>query len=150
MEVRPIAFVRSTRAEPTDDDWDVETTTIELADGVPDEALIGLAKFSHVEVVSLADRATDVPPGPWRRHPRGRADWPDVGIFAQRNKDRPNRILVSVAQILAVRGRTVAVRGLDAIDGTPVLDIKPVFTWNGPRGPVRQPAWVDELGEGYF
>jgi len=42
------------------------------------------------------------------------------------------------------------VRGLDALDGTPVLDIKPVFRWSGPRGEIRVPAWSDELGENYF
>ena len=59
------------------------------------------------------------------RHPRGNRDWPEVGIFAQRAKDRPNRLGVTVCRILEVMDSTVRVAGLDAIDGTPVVDIKP-------------------------
>jgi tRNA (Thr-GGU) A37 N-methylase len=62
--VRPIAWVRSTRTEPIDDRWDAEWSTIELDDDVPDEALVGLGDYSHVVVVYLFDRASDVPPGP--------------------------------------------------------------------------------------
>ncbi len=148
--LRSIATVRSSRDEMVDDDWGQVECTIELAPDVPDEAVSGLSTFSHVEIVTVADRARDVPPDPWRRRPRGNPAWPDVGIFAQRNKDRPNRILVSTAQLVAVGERSLVVRGLDALDGTPVLDIKPVFRWSGPRGEIRVPAWSDELGENYF
>jgi len=84
------------------------------------------------------------------RHPRGNRDWPEVGIFAQRGKARPNRIGLSVCELVAVEGLRVAVRGLDAIDGTPVLDLKPWMQEFGPRGPVRQPAWSTELMAGYW
>jgi tRNA (adenine37-N6)-methyltransferase len=148
--VRAVAFIRNDRAEASDDNWDEVLSTVELAAGVPDDALAGLADFSHVEVVFLADWAEDVPPGPWHRHPRGNAEWPDVGIFAQRNKDRPNRILLSTVAIESLEARSFTAWGLDGIDGTPVLDIKPVFRWSVPRGEVRAPAWSDELGEHYF
>lgn len=148
--IRPIAYVRSTRAEPTDDHWDAERSTIELTADVPAAALMGLDTFSHVEVVAVADRAEDVPPAPWVRHPRGNPAWPELGIFANRNKDRPNRLLVSVAQVAGVEGRTLHVRGLDLIDGTPVVDLKPWFRWSGPRGAVHAAPWSDELGAGYF
>ena len=92
-----------------------------------------------------------MPPGPWHRHPRGNADWPDVGVFAQRNKDRPNRLLLyDRRHRLDVAERSFTVRGLDGIDGTPVLDIKPVFRWSVPRGELRVPRWSEELGENYF
>jgi tRNA (Thr-GGU) A37 N-methylase len=150
IQLRPIGFVRAARTEVLDDEWDSVAARVELADDVPDEALRGLETFSHVELVLFADRATDVPPAPWSRHPRGNPEWPNVGIFAQRNKDRPNRLLVSVAAIEQVSARFVVLRGLDAIDGTPVLDIKPWFSWSGPRGDVVAPAWSHALGEGYF
>jgi tRNA (Thr-GGU) A37 N-methylase len=73
-----------------------------------------------------------------------------VGIFAQRNKDRPNRLLLSIATLVEVEERSLLVRGLDAINDTPVLDIKPVFSWSGPRGELRVAKWSDELGENYF
>jgi tRNA (Thr-GGU) A37 N-methylase len=150
FSLRRVATVRASRAQLEDDGWDEVSATIELADDVPDESLLGLDEFSHVEVVLLAHRARDVPPAPWRRRPRGNPQWPEVGVFAQRNKDRPNRLLVSVAEILEVGPRSLSVRGLDAVDGTPVLDIKPVFRWSGARGALRAPVWSDEIGRGYF
>jgi tRNA (Thr-GGU) A37 N-methylase len=125
--VRPIAYIRNERAEALDDNWDEVVSTVELAQDVPSESLRGLEEFSHVEVVFFADWAEDVPPGPWHRRPRGNAQWPDVGVFAQRNKDRPNRLLLSTVEIAQLSERSFSVRGLDGIDGTPVLDIKPVF-----------------------
>ena len=71
-------------------------------------------------------------------------------MFAQRNKARPNRIGVTTCQLLGVDGRTLHVRGLDAIDGSPVLDIKPHVTGFGPRGNVREPAWIKELMQDYW
>jgi tRNA (Thr-GGU) A37 N-methylase len=84
------------------------------------------------------------------RHPRGRQDLPAVGIFAQRARNRPNRLGVSVCELVAVDGRTVHVRGLDAIDGTPVLDLKPVLTAMRPPGEVTEPAWVEEIMRDYW
>ncbi|MGH9019586.1 MAG: TrmO family methyltransferase domain-containing protein [Acidimicrobiales bacterium] len=148
--VRAVAYIRNDRAEAVDDHWDDVVSTVELASGVPDDALRGLDEFSHAEVVFLADWADDVPPGAWSRRPRGNPDWPEVGVFAQRNKDRPNRILLTTVAIELVTPRSFRARGLDGIDGTPVLDIKPVFSWSAPRGDLRVPAWSEELGEQYF
>ena len=148
--VRAVAYIRNDRSEALDDNWDDVVSTVELAEGVPDESLRGLSEFSHVEIVFFADWAEDVPPGPWHRRPRGNPDWPDVGVFAQRNKDRPNRILLSTVAIDSIARRSFSVRGLDGIDGTPVLDIKPVFRWSVPRGDLRVAPWSDELGENYF
>jgi tRNA (Thr-GGU) A37 N-methylase len=103
-----------------------------------------------VEIVFFADWAEDVPPAPWHRRPRGNPQWPDVGVFAQRNKDRPNRLLLSTVEIGWLSERSFSVRGLDGIDGTPVLDIKPVFRWSVPKGEVRVASWSEELGENYF
>ncbi|MDE3082427.1 MAG: SAM-dependent methyltransferase [Acidobacteriota bacterium] len=148
--VRPVAYIRNERSEALDDNWDDVVSTVELAADVPSEALVGLGDFSHVEIVFFADWAEDVPPAPWHRHPRGNPDWPDVGVFAQRNKDRPNRILLTTVAISNLQERSFEVRGLDGIDGTPVLDIKPVFRWSVPRGELRAAPWSEELGEHYF
>ena len=77
-------------------------------------------------------------------------NWPEVGIFAQRAKDRPNRLGVTVCRILEVKDSTVRVAGLDAIDGTPVVDIKPWMVEFGPRGDISQPSWSTELMQGYW
>lgn len=152
-EMRFIAIgnVRGGRADPIDDDWDSVEATIELdaAQFEPD-ALAGLDHFSHVEIVFHFHRAPEEKTVRGARHPRNRKDWPLVGIFAQRGKDRPNHIGVSVCRIVAVEGLTVRVRGLDAIDGTPVLDIKPVMEEFLPRGDLRQPGWSRELMRGYW
>jgi tRNA (Thr-GGU) A37 N-methylase len=84
------------------------------------------------------------------RHPRGRKDWPKVGILAQRAKNRPNRIGITTCRLLSVSGLTLEVQGLDAIDGTPVLDIKPHMSGFNPRGEVSEPAWSLELMDRYW
>ncbi len=150
ISLRVVAYIRNDRSEALDDNWDDVVSTVELASDVPSEALNGLSDFSHVEIVFFADWAEDVPPAPWHRRPRGNENWPDVGVFAQRNKDRPNRILLTTVEIAEVGERFVRVRGLDGIDGTPVLDIKPVFRWSVPGSDVRAPRWSEELGENYF
>jgi tRNA (Thr-GGU) A37 N-methylase len=148
--MRSIAYVRNERREMVDDNWDDFVSTIELADDVPDSSLRGLSEFSHVEIVFFASLAQDVPPGPWHRRPRGNDEWPDVGIFAQRNKDRPNRLMLSVVALERVDKRSLVVRGLDAINDTQVLDIKPVYSWSGPRTELRVAPWSEELGKNYF
>jgi tRNA (Thr-GGU) A37 N-methylase len=84
------------------------------------------------------------------RHPRSNPDWPAVGIFAQRGKSRPNRIGSSVCRVVRREGRALVVLELDAIDGTPVLDIKPVLREFLPRGELRQPTWASELMRNYW
>ena len=150
FELAPIGFVRAARAAASDDFWGGTTATIELVESYSADALAGLDAFSHVEVIYVFDR---VPPSAvvtGARHPRDNPAWPKVGIFAQRGKNRPNRLGVSVARVLAVEGRVLRVGELDAIDGTPVLDLKPVMREFLPRGEVRQPAWAGELMADYW
>jgi tRNA (adenine37-N6)-methyltransferase len=151
ITLTPIGHVRTTRADPVDDNWDAETTTIELdpKQFMPD-ALTSLDHFSHVEVIYWFHHEEAARPNLGARRPRGREDWPLVGIFAQRAKNRPNRLGLTVARILEVKGLTVRVSGLDAIDGTPVLDLKPWMEGFAPRGEVREPQWAKELMSGYW
>ncbi|HJW40898.1 MAG TPA: SAM-dependent methyltransferase [Rhizomicrobium sp.] len=149
--MKPIGFVRSERAEPVDDDWDAVEARIELdvALFAPD-ATASLGDFSHIEVVFHFDKVANDEIQTSARHPRGRTDWPKVGILAQRGKGRPNRIGVTACRLLSIDGLTLRVRGLDAIDGTPVLDIKPVMAGFLPRGEVREPDWARQLMAGYW
>jgi tRNA (adenine37-N6)-methyltransferase len=148
--VQPIGTVTSSRAEALDDDWDSVTATITLLPPYDERSVAGLAEFSHVEVVFLFDRVDPASVCEHARRPRGNPDWPEVGIFAQRAKDRPNRIGLCTGEVVAVDGASIVVRGLDAIDGTPVLDLKPYMLEFGPRTDVRQPAWSHELMRGYW
>jgi tRNA (Thr-GGU) A37 N-methylase len=137
--MEPIGFVSSPRTVPLDDDWAEINATITLD-----------SKFSHVEVLYVFDRVDRASVETSARHPRGNKSWPLVGVFAQRAKGRPNRIGVSVCQLLAVEELELTVAGLDAIDATPVLDLKPYMAEFAPRGKVRQPAWSRELMAGYW
>jgi tRNA-Thr(GGU) m(6)t(6)A37 methyltransferase TsaA len=149
--VSPIGHVRSPRSAAIDDDWgDVVSTISLVADEFDADSLAGLEEFSHVEVVYLFDRIDASAVHRNARHPRNNPDWPRVGIFAQRARNRPNRIGITTCRLLTVSGITVTVEGLDAIDGTPVLDIKPYLAEFGPRGEVRQPAWAGELMAAYW
>lgn len=151
MKIQPVAHVRNPVREPLDDIWGGLVSRIEFdSSQFAPEALAGLDQFSHVEVIFLFHGVSDEQIEWGARHPRGRADWPLAGIFAQRGKNRPNRIGVTVCRLLSVRGLTIEVEGLDAIDGTPVLDVKPYLREFAPRGEVRQPDWASELMSGYW
>jgi tRNA-Thr(GGU) m(6)t(6)A37 methyltransferase TsaA len=146
-----IGYVRGGRGEVVDDDWGSVEAVIELdASRFGPEALMGLDTFSHAEVIFLFDRVPDEKIETGARHPRGRADWPLVGIFAQRGKNRPNRLGLTTCEILAVEGTRLTVRGLDAVDGTPVLDIKPVMRGFAPRGALREPEWAGAIMADYW
>ncbi|MFT3725324.1 MAG: SAM-dependent methyltransferase [Hyphomonadaceae bacterium] len=151
IELTPIGYVRTTRADPTDDNWDAEITSITLdASRFTADALLSLDSFSHVEVLYWFHHKEAATPTLGARHPRGRKDWPLVGIFAQRGKNRPNRIGLTICKALKVEGTTLHVSGLDAIDGTPVLDLKPWMSGFAPRGEIREPQWSEELMAGYW
>ena len=146
----PIGVVHSPRKTLDDDHWGDVLSTIQLHDGIPPESLSGLEGFSHVEVIYLFDRYEADAEVEWSRHPRGDQRWPRVGVFAQRVSKRPNRIGATVVKVEKVSGDTLTVRGLDAADGTAVLDIKPVFREFLPRDSVQQPKWVSELMADYW
>ncbi len=147
----PIGWVRSPIQRPIDDVWGGVISRIELdATRFSPDCVAGLDQFSHVEILFLFDRVEDFEISSGARHPRGRADWPLVGIFAQRGKARPNRLGSTVCRIVAIKGLSIEVEALDAIDGTPVLDVKPYMREFGPKGQIDQPAWATELMSGYW
>ena len=146
-----IGTVRSTRTQPEDDNWDAEQAHIELDSATfTAEALTGLADFSHAEILFYMDQVNPEKIERTARHPRNNPNWPKVGIFAQRGKNRANQIGTTICRILKVEGTRLYLQGLDAIDGTPVIDIKPWVAEFGPRGEVRQPVWITELMRGYW
>jgi len=151
LTIRPIGTVVGGRTEAVDDRWDTVSARIELDPALLEAgATDGLGDFSHIEVVFCFDRVGEEAVCRGTRHPRGRADWPSVGILAQRAKDRPNRIGTTVCRVTGVGPHRIDVVGLDAIDGTPVLDVKPYLAEFGPRGEVHQPPWSTELMAEYW
>ena len=150
IEIEPIGYVRNNRTEAVDDNWDEIISVIVLNPEFSSSALQGLEKFSHAELLFYFHLSNEESIERGARHPRGNPDWPKVGIFAQRGKDRPNRIGSTIVEIVSVEGNNLKVKGLDAIDGTPILDIKPVMRGFLPRTNVSEPVWSQELMSKYW
>ncbi len=149
IELTPIGHVLGGRKEITDDNWGGVRADIDLdPDRFTPDALLGLDSFSHLVVVYHFHQADPQRTVIGARHPRGNTCWPQVGIFAQRGRDRPNRIGVSHCRLLGIDGLRLHVEGLDAVDGTPVLDLKPYMTGFEPRGEIREPPWAQEIMAG--
>lgn len=150
IELEAVGTVRGGRAEVVNDDWGEIEAYIELDERLGSEALASLDQFSHAVVVFHFDKV-DPETIEWgARRPRNNPEWPLVGIFAQRGKNRPNLVGVTTCEILGVSDRRLRVRGLDAVDGTPVIDIKPYMTGFAPRSEVEEPEWAGELMAGYW
>jgi tRNA-Thr(GGU) m(6)t(6)A37 methyltransferase TsaA len=147
--VNPIGIVKNDIAEPTDEGWGQVISEIRLVPELTD-GLLGIDEFSHAVVIFLMHGARFTPGAHLRRRPRDQADMPERGIFAQRARHRPNPIGVTTVAIEGLRSGVLVVRGLDAIDGTPVLDLKPhVPIYDSPAG-ARVPEWMTRLMAGYF
>jgi tRNA (adenine37-N6)-methyltransferase len=150
IELEAIGYVEAARTSPEDDFWGGGESCIILSDRYEPESLKGIEAFSHVEVLFLFDQVDPSKIVTGARHPRNNPDWPAVGIFAQRGKNRPNRIGTTICRIIRCKDRRLYVAELDAISGTPVLDIKPVMSEFLPREEVRQPSWSRELMSQYW
>ncbi len=150
IELTPIGYVKNSRKEVTDDFWGKVISEIELTDEFTPEALKGITEYSHAEVIFYFDKADKEKVLKGSRHPRGNKEWPLTGVFAHRVKDRPNHLGHTIVNIVSSNGNVLTVKGLDAVDGTPVLDIKPVLKEFLPREEVTQPAWASELMKDYW
>ncbi|NWF64764.1 MAG: SAM-dependent methyltransferase [Chloroflexi bacterium] len=150
LQLTSIAIVRNSRTEAEDDNWGDIVSIVELSESMPEEALAGIEDFSHAEICYHFHLVPESKIETGARHPRNNTDWPKVGILSQRGKNRPNRLGVTIVKILKREGRQLHVEGLDAIDGTPILDIKPVMREFLPREEVHQPDWATELMRQYW
>lgn len=149
IKLKSIATVKNSRTTPVDDFWETIIADIELADDIPAEAFENITDFSHLEIIYFFDKV-EREEIVYSGRPRGNPNYPLVGIFGQRKKDRPNTIGLCTVELLEHNGRIIKVKYLDAIDGTPVLDIKPVFKEFQPKGQIRQPDWATDLMKNYW
>ncbi len=149
ISLNPVAIVKNSRKDLSDDFWGAVVSEIELMPEIPADAFNGIDEFSHLEIIFHFDKA-DKSKIVFSGHPRGNKDWPNVGIFAQRKKDRPNAIGLTIVELVKREGNTIWVKYLDAIDGTPILDIKPVMKEFLPSAEIKQPKWSTELMKDYW
>ena len=142
--LKPIGIVRNEVKEPKRQAWGEVTSDIVL-DEEWTEHLECLDEFSHIMVIFWIHNLHREGRPPGKIHPRGRADLPLVGLFATRAPYRPNPIGVSVVKLLHRHSNVLTVQGLDAIDGTPVLDIKSYMTPVDKPEDIRMPDWVSKI-----
>lgn len=149
INLKPIAFVRNSRTTPTDDFWETIISEIELAQDIPTEAFDNISDFSHLEIIYFFDKVENKEIV-YKGRPRGNPNYPIVGIFGQRKKDRPNAIVLCSVELIEHKNRKLKVKYLDAINGTPILDIKPVFKEFQAKSKIKQPDWVEDLMRNYW
>jgi len=149
VELQVIATVANNREHLEDDNWGAVVSAITLNEELPADLFIGLDAFSHVEIMFIFHHRDPDKKNADTRHPRNNPDWPKIGLLAQRSSHHPNPIGFTSAKIVSVKGRVLTVQGLDAVNGTPVLDIKPVFR-EFTSADIVQPQWVSELMKNYW
>jgi tRNA-Thr(GGU) m(6)t(6)A37 methyltransferase TsaA len=150
IRITPIGVVRNQRESLEDDYWGGITSRIVLEDEIPEDSLEGIDSYSHLEIIFYFHKVNQSQIILGREHPRENVNWPKVGIFAQRKKSRPNLIGTTIVKLIKREGRTIYVTYLDAINETPVIDIKPVFKEFLPQKEVFQPEWSKELMKNYW
>lgn len=140
--MKPIGVVKSFFTPVLGNRWSV------VADIVVDEkylhALTGIEDYSHIIVLFWMDKLSRSERRILKVHPRGREDTPLVGIFATRSRGRPNPIGLSVVELLEKQSNVLKVRGLDAFDETPILDIKPYDRYDVKQS-IRVPEWWSKI-----
>ena len=149
FELVPIGVVKNSIKDAIDDNWGDVVSRLLLEPHFA-AGLRHLDQFSHAIVVTYLHRSHFDPARHLLRRPRGLATMPEIGIFSQRAKDRPNPIGITAVKIKEVGSDYVDVVGLDAIEGTPIVDIKPYFLQFDCIPAAKMPPWVDELMKDYF
>lgn len=150
IELFPIAYVENSRKEIEDDNWSEIISEITLEEDIITESLIGIEDFSHLEIIFYMNQVQDEKAKAQYRHPRNNTALPKLGTFAQRNKNRPNKLGLTTVELIERNGRTLKVKNLDAINGTPILDIKPVMEEFQPQSEIQQPKWTKDIMKSYW
>ena len=148
IQMHPIGYVRNQVQAQKDIAWGEDISAVELSEAYR-AGLSGLEDFSHAIILFYLDKAKYEADKHLQRRPQNRDDMPLIGIFSQRGKDRPNQIGMTAVEIVSVAENTLVVKGLDATDGTPVLDIKPYYPVYDKKD-ARVPEWVARLMAHYF
>lgn len=148
--IEPIAYVKNNRKKTEDDFWGEVISEIIISNKISSESIKGIDQFSHLEIIYYFHLADLTKITISATHPRDNKKFPKVGIFAQRKKARPNLLGSTIVKLLKSEKNVLTVKGLDAVDGTPVIDIKPVIKEFLPSENITQPEWVSELMKNYW
>lgn len=149
ITMNPIGYVDNEVDEKKHETWGSDISKIILKKEYSG-GLVGLNDFSHAIIICYLDKSKFDIDKNLQRRPQNREDMPLIGIFSQRGKCRPNHIGVTSVEIVSVEDTTLVVKGLDALNGTPILDIKPYFPVFDCREKAVVPEWVDRLMDHYF
>jgi tRNA (adenine37-N6)-methyltransferase len=147
--LEPIAIVKNSRTTAADDFWGNVISEIVLLEHIPIDAFDNIEQFSHLEIIYYFDKV-DKDKIVYSGRLRGNPDYPVMGIFSQRKKDRPNQLGLCTVELIEHHERSIKVKYLDAIDGSPVLDIKPVFREFELKTEIKQASWVNDLMKYYW
>ena len=142
--VRPIGRVRNEIKEQTGRQWEGVQSEIVIEESLTD-CLDGLEQFSHIIVIYWMHQIAPVRQPVGKIHPRGREDLPLVGIFSTRTPHRPNPLGVTTAKLVERKGNVLKVTGLDALDGSPIIDIKPHIAHSDSPPDAKEADWVKKL-----
>ncbi len=151
MTLKAIGIVRNgiKQALPAKSDWGKIVSDI-VIDSTLAEALDGLEEFSYIIVLYWMHGVAVTGQVPTKVHPRGKPELPAVGLFATRSPNRPNPVGKATVRLLQCQGNILKVKGLDAIDGTPVIDIKPYMPGYDSATNAKIPRWMTNLLAEYY
>lgn len=150
IQLEAIAFVKNERKKIEDDNWGAVISSITLEAHILEEAFEGIDAFSHLQIIFYMNQVIPEKAVAQYRHPRNDKNLPKLGTYAQRNKNRPNQLGLTTVKLIKREGRSIWVQQLDAIDGTPILDIKPVMEEYLPKEEVIQPDWTRSIMANYW
>ena len=143
MTLKAIGIIRNEVKRKPESGYSWQEIVSEIVvDSSLTEALDALEEFSHIIVLYWMHQVANTTQLPCRIHPRGNSELPLVGRFATRSPNRPNPIGKTTVKLLERQGNILKVKGLDAIDNTPVVDIKPYIPGYDSVADARVPPWV--------
>ncbi|WP_175987513.1 SAM-dependent methyltransferase [Bacillus sp. Marseille-Q1617] len=150
ITLTPIGTAFNERHEIEDDYWGKVVSKIILHDSLPEESLNEIESFPHLEIIFYFHKVEKTKIITGARHLRNDESLPKVGIFSQRGKNRPNQLGLTTVRVIRRDGRHLYVAGLDCINETPILDIKPVMKEFLPKEPIIQPNWTHDIMKNYW
>jgi tRNA-Thr(GGU) m(6)t(6)A37 methyltransferase TsaA len=142
VEIKPIGVVMNGEYDVARQDWSRVRSEVRFRDDSLAEALLGLDGYSHVIVIGWLDRIPEELRERRQAYPAGDSRLPLQGALALRGGARPNPLSMTVCRLLGIEGNVLRLEGLDLVDGTPVIDIKPYIAYYDAVSKAKLPKWA--------